>query len=535
MRLLTRDERGELSPIERTGDNIPTYAILSHTWGEDGEVSYNELVAGTGKNKPGYKKIEFCVEQAARDGLQYSWVDTCCIDKSSSAELSEAINSMFKWYQNAAICYVYLCDLPRLKFEESRWFTRGWTLQELIAPQKLCFYDMNWNLVGTKDGLLNTIQDITAIETTALGGGDLRFFSIAKKMSWASNRRTTRQEDIAYCLLGIFDISMPLLYGEGTRAFIRLQEEIIKEHDDESLFAWTSNELGHVSGLLAPSPDAFYSSANIVPCHTRGVTPTVSAPITVTGRGIRLEVPVEEFDVPQSAYVIRLNCKPVFFERPGGVRVGVIITPVPHIEGYPSSAHRYCRIHPDKFHVYSPNCDLPLQPIFLLKENRLRNFDLATSNVFLVRTMPKWPQGSSYELVLQYPSEAWEEKNSTFRRQRLNNDNRPYILVFRRNFNDTYYDHFIIALGGEIKARHLKEEVIEGRVWCDVVFRRFPNIADLDLDRELLTLRRGMETVEVFGAGIIVKCNIRPETVSGQPISCVDIFVKGINRASTIM
>ncbi|OIW27820.1 hypothetical protein CONLIGDRAFT_551906, partial [Coniochaeta ligniaria NRRL 30616] len=177
---------------------------------------------------------------AFRDGLAYVWIDTICIDKSSSAELSEAINSMFKWYRNAAICYAYLSDVPQVRLEYSRWFTRGWTLQEMIAPQELRFYDANWDALGTKSDLLDRLCDITGVDTTALRGGNLRFFSVARKMSWASRRQTTREEDIAYCLLGIFDISMPLLYGEGSKAFIRLQEQIIKEYDDESLFAWRS-------------------------------------------------------------------------------------------------------------------------------------------------------------------------------------------------------------------------------------------------------------------------------------------------------
>src|SRR5271155_2034114 len=93
-------------------DNIPAYAILSHTWGDDGqEFTFEDLAKGAGKSKPGYRKIRFCGEQAARDGLRYFWVDTCCIDKSDAAELQSAINSMFQWYKNAARCYVYLPDV----------------------------------------------------------------------------------------------------------------------------------------------------------------------------------------------------------------------------------------------------------------------------------------------------------------------------------------------------------------------------------------------------------------------------------------
>ncbi|RYP91592.1 hypothetical protein DL770_002306 [Monosporascus sp. CRB-9-2] len=298
---------------EFVGAAIPRYAILSHAW-EDDEVLFRDIALDNVeyKAKKGWHKIERSCEQALRDGLNYVWVDTICIDKSSSAELSEAINSMFKWYRSSAVCYAYLCDLPEFDLERSRWFTRGWTLQEMIAPGELWFYDRNWVVQGSKSTLLDKLQEITGVDTTALQGGNLRFFSVARKMSWASKRQTTREEDIAYCLLGIFDISMPLLYGEGSKAFIRLQEEIIKEYDDESLFAWRSTALGHSSGLLAPSPAAFSFSANIVPCLTRA--PMLTGPITVTSRGIRLEVPVEQFDEAKAVYLVRLNCKAVSFE-----------------------------------------------------------------------------------------------------------------------------------------------------------------------------------------------------------------------------
>jgi hypothetical protein len=202
---------------------------LSHTWEEE-EVSFSniiEMVQGY-THKRGWYKIQKSCEQSLEDNLDYVWVDTVCIDKSSSAELSEAINSMFKWYRNATVCYAYLCDLPDLKFKDSRWFTRGWTLQEMIAPENLRFCDKEWNFKGSKLDLLEPLTQITGTPTRILQGGNLRFQSVARKMSWASKRTTTRIEDMAYCLLGIFEISMPLLYGEESQAFLRLQEEIIK-------------------------------------------------------------------------------------------------------------------------------------------------------------------------------------------------------------------------------------------------------------------------------------------------------------------
>jgi hypothetical protein len=399
----------------------------------------------------------------------------------------------------------------------------------MIAPKELSFYDRNWAIQGSKSALLEKLQDITGVDVTALRGGSLGFFSVAKKMSWASKRQTTREEDIAYCLLGVFDISMPLLYGEGSRAFIRFQEEIIKEYDDESLFAWRITTIGHTSGLLAPSPAAFSLSANIVPFLTQAPMPTMSAPITVTSRGMRLEAPLNKFDEAKAAYLIRLNCKPVSFERSNCIRVGIIVAHVQHSQEYPSSSSIYGRIYPDRFHLFLPNNDLALQPIFHLKENHLQDFDLATYCVILVRNMPRWPPGLSYRLVLSLPSEAWEEKNATFRRLKLDNDDRPFVFVFRRDpAGSTFYDHFIIAF-------HHKAGMHGEKIWCDAIFRRVNNIEDLDLAREVQLLRREVVTVEIEGGGAALKCQVRSEIISGQRIYCADLLAKSTNGSSIIL
>ena len=193
------------------------------------------------------------------------WIDTCCIDKSSSSELSEAINSMFRYYSDAEVCYAFLSDvnpddvaysLPD-KFKASRWFTRGWTLQELIAPGVVEFYNSKWESIGSREKLLDLVVDITGISESYFATGDLTKFSAAEKLSWAAERTTTRTEDVAYSLLGLLDINMPLLYGEGTRAFLRLQEEILRQYADDSIFAHFSFD------LLAASPWWFRSEAEI--------------------------------------------------------------------------------------------------------------------------------------------------------------------------------------------------------------------------------------------------------------------------------
>ena len=291
MRLLhtARIELREFKPLE-----VPGYAILSHTWGEE-EVTLQNLKTTEAAKLQGYEKVSKACFIAAKEGFDYIWIDTCCIDKTSSAELSEALNSMYRWYQKAEECYAYLADVPHSshnqtisatapEFRKSRWFTRGWTLQELIAPSSVIFLDSEWEEIGTKLNLRRHISEITGIPDSFLLGDDLRHASIAQRMSWASGRETTRIEDRAYCLMGLFGIYMPMLYGEGERAFIRLQEEILRVSDDHSLFAWRSSKEDH-GGILATSPDAFDNSGNIIPVSPAYAT---SSPSTLSSRGIHL-------------------------------------------------------------------------------------------------------------------------------------------------------------------------------------------------------------------------------------------------------
>jgi hypothetical protein len=242
MRLLQVDEDGGFSLTKDLIYNIPPYAILSHTWGdEEEEVTFKDLKEGSGKTKAGYKKIQFCGAQASRDGLQNFWVDTCCIDKSNNTEFSEAINSMFRWYSNAAKCYAYLSDVSAIDygpidkslqswepaFRNSRWFTRGWTLQELIAPPFVEFFCSNGRCLGNKEELEQELVEITGIPASALRGTPLSEFTVNERISWADTRVTHRAEDKVYSLLGIFDVYMPLIYGEGLgNATIRLHKSI---------------------------------------------------------------------------------------------------------------------------------------------------------------------------------------------------------------------------------------------------------------------------------------------------------------------
>ena len=273
------------------------YAILSHVWGSQ-EQTFQELQrlraefveTGAIPRDHTLPKIKESCILAERHGYKWIWNDTCCIDKTSSAELSEAINSMFRYYARAEICYAYLRDVPGgdglhnadSAFRNSRWYTRGWTLQELIAPALLVFLSDDWQILGTKGDLAPLVEEITRIPAAVLRlETALDDVSVAKRMSWAAERQTTRLEDEAYCLMGTFGVNMPTLYGEGRRAFRRLQEEVMKLTTDTSLFVWGTSttpqglqsavgycdiERAHAdadSFLFAPAPSAFKDSSNI--------------------------------------------------------------------------------------------------------------------------------------------------------------------------------------------------------------------------------------------------------------------------------
>ena len=337
-------------------DRIPSYAILSHTW-EDDEVSFADVEQGNAECKAGYTKIRRSCQQSTSQGLEYIWIDTCCIDKSSSAELSEAINSMYSWYKKATICYAYLADVPatlgsaieKADFANSRWFKRGWTLQELIGPSNIVFFSREWIEIGTKATLCQDISTITGISISILtdttsNKSSLESTSIAKRMSWASKRMTTRTEDIAYCLMGLFDVNMPLLYGEGEKAFIRLQEEIIKYSDDQSLFAWTdpTAAANHHVGLLATSPTHFVNSGDFIPYSEWGP----SDPFSISNKGLRIELHLSPNKEARDLYVAALYCPvPPDYDQFLGIYLRRVYT----------SNHQYVRAKPHAL------CNIPVR------------------------------------------------------------------------------------------------------------------------------------------------------------------------------
>lgn len=320
MRLLNTNT--EILQLHEFTTNIPEYVILSHTWLNEGEVQFDDVDKPEARDMPGYAKLIAACRQASNDGFEWIWMDTCCINKNSSAELSEAINSMYDWYWKAEICYAYLVDVPinedhtaaESSFVKSRWWTRGWTLQELLAPEVVEFYDQEWNQIGTKSSLLARIKAVTNIEERHLLNREtIREATIGAIFSWASARKTTRVEDIAYCLLGLVRVNIPLLYGEGARAFYRLQLELLNQTAEHTIFAWDPVEGDDFEdmGILAPAPRNFQHAAHIkIASLPRSVA--VNSSYTtheMTNRGLRISLPRLPVAVGGGDFLAILNCR----------------------------------------------------------------------------------------------------------------------------------------------------------------------------------------------------------------------------------
>ncbi|KAH6719878.1 heterokaryon incompatibility protein-domain-containing protein [Leptodontidium sp. MPI-SDFR-AT-0119] len=282
----------------------PAYAILSHRW-QDDEVSLQDMNGDRATGKSGYSKIDMCCREAIKHDLQFTWIDTCCIDKASSAELTEAINSMYRWYQDARVCFVYLSDVEESEVDAQDLDALNTSQfgHKLIAPSVVKFYNSEWKFLGSKQTLIDLIPAITGIHHKMLeGGADPESFSVAQRMSWVSKRTTTRTEDIAYSLLGIFGVNMPMLYGEGERAFTRLREEIMKHSNDHSLFARTIKKEGY-RGLLAKSPASFQHSHDIIP----SINKLSEVPYSVTNFGLSITLAFMPWAM--DTYFVALDCE----------------------------------------------------------------------------------------------------------------------------------------------------------------------------------------------------------------------------------
>lgn len=310
----------------------PPYAILSHRWREE-EISFADMMGPLRfqiRHRRGWKKLEMSCRVTLQYGLKYLWVDTCCIDKSSSAELSEAINSMFSFYGNSSICIAYLDDVDlelvdcaddkdtndtqpdkqSPKINHATWFQRGWTLQELIAPHRLEFFSRKWEHVGSKFDLsIETSEASGVTEMVLRNPAYLRDVCVSEKMSWAAHRVTTRPEDQAYSLMGLFGVSMPALYGEsGNGAFRRLQLEILRTTSDHTLFAWES-EISN-GDMLAPSIRSFLQGADyrLHPYDEGVVSGDLKPDSSMTNAGLHIQLPMIRIPQCVGLYFAFLAC-----------------------------------------------------------------------------------------------------------------------------------------------------------------------------------------------------------------------------------
>ncbi|TFA98847.1 hypothetical protein CCMA1212_009450 [Trichoderma ghanense] len=449
MRLL--DAR-TLELVDVIDNNVPRYAILSHTWGDE-EITIQQLRRLGGCSqlslaspqtldkkrratvlKKGYIKISGAAQLAVSRGLDYLWVDTCCIDKTSSAELSEAINSMYLWYEQSAECYAFLADVDppnaahpdalHENLRRSRWFTRGWTLQELIAPKLVHFYAKDWSLLGQKDApadFTKIISEITSIDEEVLNGRiDPLQLSVSARMAWASRRNTTRLEDTAYCLMGLFQVNMPLLYGEGRRAFTRLQEEIIQRTDDQSIFAWNSfddedEDPDALFGLLAQSPAQFKHAGSLQVLPPLPVY--ASAPSAMTNQGLRVQLylePLADNDegIMEEDYHAILDC----------VQRDRDVYQCPALLLRRLSEDQYGRLRPKSQHfmpppssTYRPNegyrsVYVRQQPVYY----HLPQFRLSPLNV---ESGLGSSDGVQYRLLDKYPAHNWNSATMTLKVQ----------------------------------------------------------------------------------------------------------------------
>ncbi|KAI1120485.1 HET domain-containing protein [Nemania abortiva] len=488
---------------EFTPPDLPIYAILSHTWGED-EVSFQEFHnLESAKKKTGFSKIKKTCELAAIKSIRYAWVDTCCIDKSSSAELSEAINSMFDWYRWSRVCFAYLSDLdegsPTLWRDKDtrlacRCFRRGWTLQELLAPAELEFYDKAWRFRGfkTDSPVMRELLSITGIRSKEvfLNSNAIREIAVGERMSWASKRQTKRLEDLAYCLLGIFQVNMPMLYGEGMRAFQRLQEEIMKSSTDMSLFCWTAkNRELKYRGLLAQSPAEFGSYYNTVSKSRKSISWSLAGTdkeFSVTNKGIRINAELLKTRYEhQDTTAMRCNLRP---------DDDVVLVSLRHYRD-----NVYVRERPDLV-LSSDSVEIEHKLIYITKDIDSQMSQDLTERLNLTLSFIVSPPSAPFQLVLikRWPKEHWRYDTECF--QLSSAKISTYVVIYWLSYEGREVGEFAAICQRNASAvQSLRYALVPMREAEDI-FKRLEGsigerIAALSMMEKLIIA--GQQTVEV--------------------------------------
>ncbi|KAK3986202.1 hypothetical protein QBC44DRAFT_333807 [Cladorrhinum sp. PSN332] len=449
-------------------DPKEAYAILSHTWGrEDDELSFKDMQRLETCDGARRAKLDHSCEQACKEGINWIWIDTCCIDKTSAVELSEAINSMFRWYKNSTICYAYLSDVKLAQSDsirESRWFRRGWTLQELLAPRKVAFFDSSWNSLGTRSSLSDSIGEATGIPHKILTGieTNLNTCSVAQRMAWASRRTTTRHEDMAYCLLGIFGVTISPIYGEGLeRAFGRLQEAIMRETADDSILAWSLGSVDDLEdsesspllsgGVLATSPSAFERCGDIASRHHSETRVHSTTGISGGTMPIRLSI-IQTLPslqrCPADVVYGLLSCGPsnlssfvaiipLVLETPAGRTTPIYIRP--------RGRSTVC--------IPKPSSIPPPQDI-MIRNDRVGDVDVSDdkSHWLYLRPEPRYPWNARIDEA--YPPESFESDMAmikTPKAEEIEKDKTVFLVRFRYslpmpNAVDTATGYFVLGL-----------------------------------------------------------------------------------------
>ncbi|KAI0412894.1 hypothetical protein F5X98DRAFT_353603 [Xylaria grammica] len=434
----------------------PCYAILSHTWGEDREeLSFRDMQEGIiDRYSLGSIKLHGTCRQAEKDGLGYVWIDTCCIDKTNLVELSEAINSMFRWYKRASVCYAYLSDVPSndvprshgSRFRTSRWFRRGWTLQELLAPKNLRFYDSEWQNLGTKGSMWAIVNEITGIPRNfLLGIAELHAAGVAQRMSWAAQRDTKRREDLAYCLLGIFDVTMPMIYGEGgNQAFFRLQEQIMKISRDDSILAWglgaqdptpIDSNSGQVrtERILAAAPSDFANSGHIVP---REQSTTFLNPLDIYGGSLRIHLSL--LTTPDSEVFGLLRCGPEYDTEQ------VVAIPLAKVSS--GSSDEYVRLRGCHSMLQPATAPSTLPRLVHIKNDIQSEQSVDTDQEYWLYDDAEFA-GINLKLVDVVPRSYWQEERAMIVSEMgsSHNDSHQTLLRLRHNGNES--QDFVVVLG----------------------------------------------------------------------------------------
>ena len=507
------------------GNDTPAYAILSHTWDVD-EVSFQEFSSRRRDSdwertasKAGYHKIVAVCDKAKLEGYQYVWVDTCCIDKTSSAELTEAINSMFRWYQQSKVCYAYLSDFAPIAADDSspqesfqanlgqcRWFTRGWCLQELLAPPHLRFFDRAWQEIGMKSTLSGLISKITGVPEAVLvvpPKKNVRDFPIAARISWAAKRRTTRIEDMSYSLLGILDVNMPMLYGEGEKAFLRLQDEIIRKYNDLSIFAWdTPATPSGFAPILASSPSCFTLSLMDSEARSTGshVGHLLSTQFSLTNQGIffpsarlHCQASVQGY---RHHYLLFLNYRDRPFRGAGDSIRYILLQKVG-----PGLFVRLCET-PDRQHAFRRSlCGAPfLEPVCILNnlpEPTIQQLVRWERYAVRLRWKPWEKPGQRYwHIRTVHPQANWDLAANQFLLE-MTYDRYMHVEFVPGSYDtNPDFEHFVLVIqaGGE-KPRERDSAIVSARIVSANIWKGLNVTTFGAAEREVLAIKavRSME------------------------------------------